>query len=184
MIYHLANTNKQLHSVDHEFFCHVYLHLSGLITLCFVSFASKQTPFSPPGQTKWILRRKLFRGLFQFIKDGRERVIWYQVLRSPVTPVIALRRTSTSTRSIAHELFAEVLLKYRFGIIQWKMGVVIRGEVCSKKLKSSPETSMFSILVSLSYHPRPYWISHKMMIPLNRPLAWSRFDYILSSKKL
>lgn len=105
-------------------------------------------------------------------------------ITKPCDPVIVLRRTSTSTRSIAHELFAEVLLKYRFGIIQWKMGVVIRGEVCSKKLKSSPETSMFSILVSLSYHPWPYWISHKMMIPLNRPLAWSRFDYILSSKKL
>lgn len=105
--------------------------------LCIICFQTDA--IFPPGQTKWILRRKLFRGLFQFIKDGRERVIWYQVLRSPVTPVIALRRTSTSTRSIAHELFAEVLLKYRFGIIQWKMGVVIRGEVCSMKLKSSPE---------------------------------------------
>lgn len=60
-------------------------------------------------------------------------------ITKPCDPVIVLRRTSTSTRSIAHELFAEVLLKYRFGIIQWKMGVVIRGEVCSMKLKSSPE---------------------------------------------
>lgn len=140
--------------------------------LCIICFQTDA--IFPPGQTKWILRRKLFRGLFQFIKDGRERVIWYQALRSSVN--VLYRCTNSSTRSIAHELFAEVFYKWRFCIIQWQMGVVIRGEVCSKKLKSPLEISMFS-------DDRFYWISHQMMIPLNQPLAWSRFDYILSSKK-
>lgn len=150
--------------------------------LCIICFQTDA--IFPPGQTKWILRRKLFRGLFQFIKDGRERVIWYQVLQSSV---IVLRRTNTSTRSIAHELFAEVW----FCIIQWNLQYEV--EVLSRNLHVSHfSVTLLPLMISFIGFLTKWWslwISHLLGLDLtifyhqrncdSRLCNWTRYMYTL-----